>query len=202
MFGRLKHIILAFFALIFVSEMSGQNSLSSYILNKDIATHRLSYNYLSSNVVTAIDQDENGMMWFGTRRGLNSYDSYSFEEYNQSDGIINATITDIRSIGDSIFVGTEKGLCIYDIKSKKATNFFADIDSLIIPDNHIFYISRPINGKVVICTKGGTSVYDLKTKEFKISKIKNYSPDYEVRSIEHVSYDDSWIVATSNGLVI
>ena len=80
MFGRLKHIILAFFALIFVSEMSGQNSLSSYILNKDIATHRLSYNYLSSNVVTAIDQDENGMMWFGTRRGLNSYDSYSFEE--------------------------------------------------------------------------------------------------------------------------
>ena len=203
MIVRLKHIIFVFFVVAFVVKMSGQNnSLSSYVLNKDIATNRSSQNYLSTNIVTAIDQDKNGMMWFGTKSGLNSFDSYNFEEYNQTNGIINATITDIRSFGDTLFVGTEKGLCIYDIKSKKTTNFFADIDSLIIPDNHIFYISRPINGKIVICTKGGTSVYNLKTKEFKISKIKNYSPDYEVRSVEFVDYDDSWIVATSNGLVV
>ena len=178
------------------------NSLSSYVLNKDIATNGMSHSYLSTNVVTAIEQDKNGMMWFGTKRGLNSYDSYSFEEYNQNDGIINATITDIRSVGDTLFIGTEKGLCVYDIKNKKTTNFFAEIDSLVIPDNYVFSISKPVNGKVIICTKGGTSTYDLKTKEFKIPKINNYFPDYEVRGIEHVAYDDSWVVATSNGLVI
>ena len=189
--------------LIFVNESSGQNnSLSSYILNKDISTNSASKSYLSTNVVTAIDQDKNGMMWFGTRRGLNSYDSYNFEEYNQSDGIINATITDIRSVGDTLFVGTEKGLCIYDIRNKKTTNFFAETDSLAIPDNHIFYISEPINGKVVVCTKGGTSVYDLKAKKFEIPKINNYFPDYEVRSIEYIACNDSWFVATSNGLVV
>ena len=147
--------------------MSGQdNSLSSYILNKDIATNTSSQSYLSSNIVTSIEQDENGMMWFGTKRGLNSYDSYNFEEYNQMDGIINATITDIRSVGDTLFVGTEKGLTIYDVKNKKATNFFSEIDSLAIPDNYIFYISPLIDNKLVICTKDGTSVYNLKTKKF------------------------------------
>ena len=203
MINNVKHIIWIFMVLIFVNESSGQNnSLSSYILNKDISTNSASKSYLSTNVVTAIDQDKNGMMWFGTRRGLNSYDSYNFEEYNQSDGIINATITDIRSVGDTLFVGTEKGLCIYDIRNKKTTNFFAETDSLAIPDNHIFYISEPINGKVVVCTKGGTSVYDLKAKKFEIPKINNYFPDYEVRSIEYIACNDSWFVATSNGLVV
>ena len=202
MTNKVKYIILIFLLLI-IGDMSAQNnSLSSYVLNKDIATNKVSQSYLSTNVVTAIEQDKNGMMWFGTKRGLNSYDSYSFEEYNQTDGIINATITDIRSVGDTLFVGTEKGLCVYDIKNKKTTNFFAETDSLVIPDNYIFYISRPINGKVIICTKNGTSVYDLKTKKFRIPKINNYFSDYEVRCIEYIDYDDSWVVTTSNGLVV
>lgn len=202
MTNKLNYIILIFLALV-IGDLSAQNnSLSSYVLNKDISNNKVSQSYLSTNVVTAIEQDKNGMMWFGTKRGLNSYDSYSFEEYNQTDGIINATITDIRSVGDTLFVGTEKGLCIYDVKNKKATNFFAETDSLIIPDNHIYHISKPINGKVVICTKGGTSVYELGTKTFEIPKINNYFPDYEVRHIEYVEHDESWLVATSNGLVI
>ena len=202
MTNRVNYIILIFLALV-IGDLSAQNnSLSSYVLNKDISNNKVSQSYLSTNVVTAIEQDKNGMMWFGTKRGLNSYDSYSFEEYNQTDGIINATITDIRSVGDTLFVGTEKGLCIYDVKNKKATNFFAETDSLIIPDNHIYHISKPINGKVVICTKGGTSVYELGTKTFEIPKINNYFPDYEVRHIEYVEHDESWLVATSNGLVI
>lgn len=198
-----RYIILIFLALIFVDETSGQNnSLSSYVLNKDVTTNSLSQSSLSTNVVTTIEQDGNGMMWFGTRRGLNSYDSYGFEEYNQEDGIINATITDIRSVGDTLFIGTEKGLCIYDTKRKKASNFFAETDSLVIPDNYIYYISKPIGGKVIFCTKGGTSLYNLKTKEFEIPQIDNYSSDYEVRSIEYVDYDDTWVVATSNGMVV
>ena len=111
MIKYVRHIIFIFINLIFVNEILGQdNSLDSYVLNKDIATNTSSKSYLSSNVVTSIEQDETGMMWFGTKRGLNSYDSYSFEEYNQIDGIINATITDIRSVGDTLFVGTEKGM--------------------------------------------------------------------------------------------
>ena len=91
MIDNVKHIVFVILVLMFVNESSGQNnSLSSYILNKDIATNNVSQSYLSTNVVTAIDQDKNGMMWFGTKRGLNSYDSYNFEEYNQIEGIISS----------------------------------------------------------------------------------------------------------------
>ncbi len=187
--------------MFFCEVFSQENSMQSYVLNKDIATNNVSNSYLSSNIVTAIAQDENGMMWFGTRRGLNSFDSYTFEEYNQIDGIINATITDIMPIGDTLFVGTEKGLCIYNIRNKETTNYFSETDSLILPDNHIYSFSEPVNNRITICTKGGTSVYDLRTKKFYIPKINNYSPDYEVRSVEYMEYDDSWWVATSNGLI-
>lgn len=200
---KAKHIFLILL-LIFVKEIVGRDnsSLATYVLNKDIATNISTQNYLSSNIVTSIEQDKNGMMWFGTKRGLNSYDSYNFEEYGQQDGIINAMITDIRSVGDTLFIGTEKGLCVYDIKNKKATNFFAESDTRVIPDNYVYYISKPVNGRITICTKGGTSVYDLKTKKFRIPKVNNYMPDYEVRCVEYVESNDSWLVATSNGLVI
>ena len=162
MIERLRHIIATCFVLFVVFNMYGQdNALLSYVLNKDIATNTSSQSYLSSNIVTSIEQDENGMMWLGTKRGLNSYDSYSFEEYNQIDGIINATITDIRAVGDTLFIGTEKGLTIYDVKNKQVTNYFSEIDSLVIKNNYIYYISQPIDNKLVICTKGGTSGYIL-----------------------------------------
>ena len=201
MLDKIKYILSLIFVMFFCEVFSQENSMQSYVLNKDIATNNMSNSYLSSNIVTAIAQDENGVMWFGTRRGLNSFDSYNFEEYNQIDGIINATITDILPIGDTLFVGTEKGLCIYNLKNKKTTNYFSETDSLIIPDNHIYSISEPVNNRITICTKGGTSVYDLRTKKFYLPKINNYFPDYEVRSVEYMEYDDSWWIATSKGLI-
>ncbi len=202
MIKRIGHIFILVFVMMLSAEMSGQNgSLSSYVLNKDIVANTVSNSYLSSNIVTAIAQDDNGMMWFGTKRGLNSFDSYNFEEYNHADGIINATITDIQPWGDTLFVATEKGLCIYDMKNRIATNFFAETDSLVLPDNHIFHITRPVNQRITFCTKSGTSVYDLRKKEFHIPKINNYFPEYEVRHIEYMEGDNSWWLATSNGLV-
>ena len=117
------YIILCFLLAIIPYVMLGQdNSLASYVLNKDISINTVSNSYLSSDIVTSIAQDKNGMMWFGTKRGLNSFDSYDFEEYDYADGITNATITDIQPWGDTLFIATEKGLCIYDMKNRIATN--------------------------------------------------------------------------------
>ena len=195
------YIILCFLLAIPCVMLGQDNSLASYVLNKDISINTVSNSYLSSNIVTSIAQDENGMMWFGTKRGLNSFDSYDFEDYDYADGITNATVTDIQPWGDTLFIATEKGLCIYDMKNRIATNFFAEDDSLVLPDNHIYKITKPVNNRITICTKNGTSVYDLKTKSFYIPKIHNYFPDYEVRQVEYVEYDGSWWLATSNGLV-
>lgn len=201
MLRKVRQIVTMLFMLSLLEISAQDNAMSSYILNKDIASSVVSNSYLSTSVVTAIAQDKNGMMWFGTKQGLNSFDSYDFEEYNQYDGIINATITDIQPVGDTLFIGTEKGLSVYDIKTKKTTNYFAEIDSLVLPNNHIYYITKPIKSKITICTKGGTAVYDLRARQFYIPKVNNYFPEYEVRHIEYIEHDDSWWVATSNGLV-
>lgn len=199
----IKYIVLLIVAILSLcEEMMGQSStLSSYYLDKNVENAHSSKTYLGTSIVTVISQDDNGMMWFGTKKGLNSFDSYNLEEYNQVDGIINAAITDIQPAGDSLFIGTEKGLCIYDIKNKRATNFFVETDSLILPDNHIYHITERLNDRITICTKSGTSVYDLKTKEFYIPKINNYFPNYEVRNIKYMPEYDIWWIATSNGLV-
>ena len=103
------YIILCLLLAIIPYVMLGQdNGLASYVLNKDISINTVSNSYLSSDIVTSIAQDKNGMMWFGTKRGLNSFDSYDFEEYDYADGITNATITDIQPWGDTLFIATEK----------------------------------------------------------------------------------------------
>ena len=201
MVDNMKHVFLVVVVMLSLQMLGQENSLQSYVLNKDIAANTITNSYLSSNIVTAIAQDDNGMMWFGTKRGLNSFDSYNFEEYNQADGIINATITDIVPYGDTLFIATEKGLCIYNIKNKTANNYFANIDTLVLPDNYIYHIAKPINNRMTICTKGGTSVYDLATKSFYIPRINNYFPEYEVKQIEYVEHDNSWWLATSKGLL-
>lgn len=197
----LKYIICILLIFIFAKIEGQENSLEHYHLYKDVLNSSQTKTYLSSNIVTAIAQDQYGMLWFGTKRGLNSFDSYAFEEYNQNQGIINATISSISPVGDTLFVGTVKGLSVYDLKTRECTNYFAETDSLVLPDNNITFISQPIKNKIVICTKGGTSVYNLKTRDFEIIKIENYSPKYEINSIEYMPYDDSWWAATSDGLV-
>ncbi|SFB79577.1 Two component regulator propeller [Parapedobacter composti] len=74
---------------------------------------------LSNNYVTAIFQDNQGFMWFGTQNGLNRYDGYQFKVYNHQPGnrfsLADNRITEI--ISDSagrIWVALKKGVSILD----------------------------------------------------------------------------------------
>ena len=42
---------------------------------------------LSSSFAICITQDHNGFMWFGTADGLNKYDGYGFEVFNNNTSI-------------------------------------------------------------------------------------------------------------------
>ncbi|MCW3091846.1 MAG: two-component hybrid sensor and regulator [Ferruginibacter sp.] len=76
-------------------------------------------NGLSNNAVTAIYQDYNGFMWFGTYDGLNKYNGYSFKIFrNKVDDTTSLRSNNIYTIeGDAyhnIWVGTQKGISIYN----------------------------------------------------------------------------------------
>src|SRR3954465_8238761 len=74
---------------------------------------------LSNNSVQCIYQDHNGLMWFGTYDGLNSYDGYGFRVFRN-------TINDTGSIphnyiyaihedrNNNLWVGTGQGVAVYN----------------------------------------------------------------------------------------
>lgn len=93
---------------------------------------------LSQSVVTAMAQDADGYLWFGTQEGLNRYDGYSFEVFRQDSsrqdspvqgspvqsaswqdgsradaGLPASEISALLAAGDSVWIGTTHGLARY-----------------------------------------------------------------------------------------
>lgn len=72
-----------------------------------------------ASTVCSIAQDEQGMVWLGTENGLYSYDGYRTIQHNTSaDGTPMATRIHSMLISHNIiYLGTERGLLVYDIRS-------------------------------------------------------------------------------------
>ena len=86
---------------------------------------------LSQRDVLAIKQTNNGLLWFGTQDGLNSYNGYEFKVYSHrfqdSTSISNSYIHTILEENDSLlWVGTENGLNLFNIATQEFTNIFND----------------------------------------------------------------------------
>jgi methyl-accepting chemotaxis protein/ligand-binding sensor domain-containing protein len=83
---------------------------------------------LSSSRVQSIRQDSRGFMWFGTTKGLNRYDGYSFAIYRHRDGdstslAANDALTIYEDGQKTIWVGTPAGLSRYDRERDAFRNF-------------------------------------------------------------------------------
>ena len=57
------------------------------------------------NRVSAINQDKDGNILFGTDRGLSIFNGSTFKNYNYSDGLGNGSITAIEVDGKNIWIG-------------------------------------------------------------------------------------------------
>lgn len=80
--------------------------------------------------VVCIYQTHNGYMWFGTSSGLNRYDGYQLENYNelisdQSPSLSNGRITELYEDNmHRLWIGTANGLNRFDLNSGEAKVFF------------------------------------------------------------------------------
>lgn len=81
-------------------------------------------NTLSSNVITALAEDEKGNVWIGTIDGLNCYvrQTESYKKYtrqgDEKTNLIDNRVRDLLCNGEKIWIGTNKGLCYYDLKKE------------------------------------------------------------------------------------
>ena len=168
---------------------------------------------LSHPSVTSILKDRYGFLWFGTRDGLNRYDSYGIVQYkyqtNDSTSISNNTISCLYEDHTGIlWVGTEGGgLNAYN----PITNTFRRFAHVPersdgIPHNVIGGISEDSKGNIWVATMGGgLSHYDRTTGLFTTYR---HDPDDAssigsdmVMSVIVGSGGKIWLATEGSGLV-
>lgn len=131
--------------------------------------HYQTGNGLSHNSVTAILQDSRGMVWVGTKAGLNRFDGYNFKYYTDpansyealGDNYISSLCEDQSGM---IWIGTGRGLFKYDpyldeirqfpkLKTSRFRNLLTDTE------NTMWFLA---NNQLYRYEQRGTKLTDLK----------------------------------------
>ncbi|MEC3880120.1 hybrid sensor histidine kinase/response regulator transcription factor [Parapedobacter sp. 10938] len=156
---------------------------------------------LRSNTVWCITQDAQGYMWFGTKNGLSRFDGYQFKSYQfdeQAEGSLgNNFIHDICAFDSTTFwVGTEKGVYVFDLKTEQFARFEPTAENLI------YALHRDKHGDMWIATRNrGVFHYQRTTGE-----LRNYRAaatalsSNQVRSITEDAAGNIWLGAYGGGL--
>lgn len=126
----------------------------------DINFHKITTSQgLSHNTVYSIVQDKKGFMWFGTREGLNRFDSDDIITYysnpNDSLSLLSNHITALGLSPDGLlYIGTANGLNLYNDKLEAFERVFYEKQNLGFV-NKIFVDQE---GAIFICTNSGLFV--------------------------------------------
>ncbi len=155
-------------------------SASEIFCQGNISINKLQMeNGLSHNSVYSIIQDREGLIWIGTKDGLNSYDGYNFKTYRYefsdstsiSNSWVNVLLEDSKGY---IWAGTDEGgLNRFDKKTGKSIKFRNNPDDKnSICSNIIYSLAEDSNSNIWIGTRNGISVLDNSLKTF-----KNYTSD-------------------------
>lgn len=117
------HLKFENFFLIFLICCLFQSKLPATTIPPKVRTLGIE-NGLSNNSVRTIIKDAKGLMWFGTRDGLNRYDGYEFKVYRNnlldSFSLPHNFIYALEEDGKhNIWVGTGQGIGVFNVLSSK-----------------------------------------------------------------------------------
>ncbi len=66
---------------------------------------------LAGNLVYAIAQDEQGVLWFGTENGVSRYDGKAWRNFRRADGLLDSNVYALAAApGGSVWAGTKRGV--------------------------------------------------------------------------------------------
>ena len=154
---------------------------------------------LSSNRINYITEDSLGFIWFATEEGLNKFDGYGFETYNNfpstgnnvPDNAVTCLLEDIKK--PNFWLGTHQGLVYFDrykkrfslVLSKRIRSSYQNINisSLCMdPDNHLW-----------IGTWNGLFIWDDSASIFHTLIQKNNNPFSHINTIFRDRKGRMWI---------
>ncbi len=166
---------------------------------------------LSQSTVYAIVQDTSGFMWFGTREGLNRYDSRKIKtyyhdpenEHSISDNTIFSLYIDSHG---RLWVGTNHGLNLYDSRTDRFERIMLqEGDNATSPANAVACIFEDDQKNLWIGTRNGLNVLRTGSIAFSFLRFTHIPGDNsslahdDVRSVFQDSNKNIW-VGTSSGL--
>lgn len=165
---------------------------------------------LSQSTVFAITKDADGFMWFGTRDGLNRYDSRTIKVYrNKLNDPTSLSGNGIQCFfidsDKKLWIGTSEGISIYN---PSRDNFIqSKLDPEInerLSNNHVTAIARDKDEEIWVATHGGLhkviSKAPLRYQRF-IHEEGNQASllDNEVRTLYQDKSGELWI-GTARGV--
>lgn len=137
---------------------------------------------LSDNRVSCVFQDSKGLLWFGTQKGLNQYNAYSFKNYHSmqldSNTLSDNDITAITEDGDkNIWVGTfGTGINKFDRKTRKFTRFLkSDFHENSVISSTVWDMKYDGKDNIWIATDAGISKYEISNNSFVNFSVKDSS---------------------------
>ena len=169
------------------------NDYTSFKIKK-FKSNPLNSNSISGNSINSIFFDKKGVMWVGTRYGLNRYNEVneSFTSFHLSDGLPNEVVYSIQEDeSGNLWIGTNKGLVCFNKRDKKFTTFYVDDG---IADNEFNSLAsyKDVNGKIYFGgIKGLTSFYpsDILAKQKPVDVIISEIYKSKSRNIESNNFN-------------
>lgn len=138
---------------------------------------------LSQNTVNAILQDQSGMMWFGTKDGLNRFDGLSFRVFKTGNSDLgNDYITALHEANDGrIWIGTDGGVYVYTPEKESFVPFTRKSKEGVSIRRTVTQISSDARGRVWIASDDeGLFCYDALRDELT-------NPLLHLRQKEHLA---------------
>lgn len=164
---------------------------------------------LSQNNVKAVCQDSYGFMWFGTRNRLNRYDGVSLKVFDCYDPITKKGNNNIGAIYESpdkkLWIGTDKGIYIFDPITEKFSSFDVQTDRGIGITGWIGDIQQDHNNNIWIVTPSqGVFKYNLNAKKlFFYTVVEDFRPS--LRNPQSIAIEKNgrvWIGSNGAGMFL
>lgn len=171
--------------------------------------HLTTANGLSQSSVIAMAQDHQGMLWIGTRDGLNKYDGGEITIYrnrvDDPNSISNNDILDIE-IDDNgdLWIGTYSGLNHFNLKTQKFTRYLENAtDTNSLSNNTIWSIDIVSQTEIWIGTSDGLNLLNPETGHiqsfYSLAADENSLSHHAIRCVYTDPNGQIWI-GTERGL--
>ena len=154
---------------------------------------------LSQGTVFAMFQDSNGYIWIGTADGLNRYNGYEYKKYYKNSDKENSIVSnEIRTITEdknkNLWIGTSEGISKMNLDNYKIKNYTSNNSNICNSDIKEICVTK--DGKVIISSGDGLSIYDEKEDDFKRIEYNQGGSFYSLES-----HEDNILYGVCDGVI-